>query len=145
MSSNVRMRKGAIKLAEGDEDEIVVDSPSQDLPQFAIEDPVCLETLRDVFVGTDLVDNPDKVQFVLELRGEIRRHWGAERDSFLAIGQSLVAAESRLSKLEYERLRTGMDRLFPFGDAVASQLRRVAKAVDEKRIPEDSCPGSYAT
>ena len=38
-----------------------------------------------------------------------------------------------------------MERLFPFGEAVASQLRRVARAVDERRIPEESCPGSYAT
>ena len=56
-----------------------------------------------------------------------------------------MAAEARLSKFEYERLRAGMDRLFPFGDAVASQLRKVARAVDESRIPESDCPGSYAT
>ena len=85
------------------------------------------------------------MQFVLELRGEVRRHWGAARNSFLAIGRALVAAEARLSKFEYERLRAGMDRLFPFGDAVASQLRKVARAVDESRIPESDCPGSYAT
>jgi hypothetical protein len=145
MSSSVRMRKGAIKLPEAEEEEVVIDQRSEDLRQFAIEDPVSLETLREVFAGTDLLESQEKVQFVLELRGEVRRHWGAARDSFLAIGRALVAAEARLSKVEYERLRAGMDRLFPFGDAVASQLRRVAKAVDEKRIPEDSCPGSYAT
>ncbi len=146
MSSGVRMRKGAVKLPDvDDEEDIVVDQRSDELRQFAIEDPVSLETLQDVFAGTGLVDNPEKVRYVLELRGEVRRHWSAARDSFLAIGRALVAAETHLSKIEYERLRAGMDRLFPFGDAVASQLRRVAKAVDDKRIPEESCPGSYAT
>ena len=83
-TSNVRpsyelqypMRKGAIKLPEVDDDEIVVDQRSQEFRQFAVEDPVSLDTLREVFAGTDLTDNPEKVQFVLELRGEVRRHWG---------------------------------------------------------------------
>jgi hypothetical protein len=144
MSSSVRMRKGMVKLPDPDDD-VIADRRSEDLRQFAVEDTVSIEALRDVFAGTTLVDDREKVRFVLELRGEIRRHWGAARDSFLAIGRALVAAEDRLSKLEYERLRSGMDRLFPFGDAVASQLRQVARAVDDHRIPEDSCPGSYAT
>ncbi len=145
MSSSVRMRKGMVKLPDPDDEEIGGDRRSEDLRQFAIGDPVSLDALRDVFAGTNLIEDKEKVQFVLELRGEVRRHWGAARDSFLAIGRALVAAEARLSKFEYERLRAGMDRLFPFGDAVASQLRRVARAVDESRIPELDCPGSYAT
>jgi hypothetical protein len=138
------MSKRTVKLPDVD-DEDVGDTKSQDVRRFAIEDPVSIDALKDVFAGTDLVTDQEKVRFVLELRGEVRRHWGAARDSFLAIGRALVAAEARLSKLEYERLRAGMDRLFPFGDAVASQLRQVARAVDDNRIPEDSCPGSYAT
>ncbi len=145
MNPGVRVRKGMIKVPDQVDEDDITDRRSQDLRQFAIEDAVSIDALRDVFAGTDLVDDKEKVRFVLELRGEVRRHWGAARDSFLAIGRALVAAESRLSKLEYERLRVGMDRLFPFGDAVASQLRKVARAVDDKRIPEDSCPGSYAT
>ena len=82
MNSSIRMRKGAIKLPEVDDDEIVVDQRSQEFRQFAVEDPVSLDTLREVFAGTDLTDNPEKVQFVLELRGEVRRHWGAARDFF---------------------------------------------------------------
>lgn len=145
MSSGVRMRKGMIKLPDPADEEILTDRRSEDLRHFATEDTVSLDALRDVFAGTDLIQDKEKVQFLLELRGEVRRHWGAARDSFLAIGRALVAAETRLSKFEYERLRAGMDRLFPFGDAVASQLRRVARAVDERRIPEADCPGSYAT
>jgi hypothetical protein len=145
MTSSVRMRKGLVKLPDALEEDEIVDQRSQNLRQFAVEDPISVETIKDVFAGTDLVDDSDKLRFVLELRGEIRRHWGNARDSFLAIGRALVAAEARLSKLEYEHLRTGMDRLFPFGDAVASQLRQVARAVDAKRIPEELCPGSYAT
>jgi hypothetical protein len=144
MSSTVRMRKGAIKLPDPD-DENIPDLRSEELRQFAADDPISLGILQEVFAGTDLPQDREKVRYVLELRGEIRRHWGNARDSFLAIGRALVAAESRLSKLEYERFRAGMERLLPFGDSVASQLRRVARAVDERRIPEESCPGSYAT
>jgi hypothetical protein len=145
MSSGVRVRKGMVKVPDQIDDDDIIDRRSEDLRQFAVEDTISIDALKDVFAGTDLVEDKEKVRFVLELRGEVRRHWGAARDSFLAIGRALVAAEWRLSKLEYERLRAGMDRLFPFGDAVASQLRKVARAVDDKRIPEDSCPGSYAT
>jgi hypothetical protein len=145
MNSGARVRKGLVKLSDHVDEDDIVDRRSQDLRQFAIEDSMSIRAVKDVFAGTNLVEDAEKVRFVLELRGEVRRHWGAARDSFLAIGRALVAAESRLSKLEYERLRAGMDRLFPFGDAVASQLRKVARAVDDKRIPEDACPGSYAT
>src|ERR1700745_3000492 len=100
MSSSIRMRKGAIKLPDPDDDDNIPDQRSQELRQFAVEDPISLDILQDVFVGTDLAEYREKVRYVLELRGEIRRHWGNARDSFIAIGRALVAAEARLSKLE---------------------------------------------
>jgi hypothetical protein len=139
------MSRRALKLSEVDDEDVSPDRRSDELRRFGIEEPGSLETLREVFAGTTLVDDHEKVQFILELRGEIRRHWASARDSFLAIGRALAVAEERLTKSEHDRLRAGTEHLFPFGDAVASQLRKVARAVDAKRIPEEDCPGSYST
>src|ERR1700733_8140814 len=145
MSAGVRMRKGMIKLPDPADEEILTDRRSEDLRHFATEDTVSLDALRDVFAGTDLIQDKEKVQFLLELRGEVRRHWGAARDSFLAMGAPLWPP-----RRDYRSLSTSVSGpvwtdSIPFGDAVASQLRRVARAVDERRIPEADCPGSYAT
>jgi hypothetical protein len=61
----------------------------------------------------------------------------------LAIGRALRVAEKELTPQEFLRLRRGADRLFPFSDSVATQLRKIAEAVDGGRIPEKACPGSY--
>ena len=66
MSSSVRMRKGMVKLPDPDDEEIGGDRRSEDLRQFAIGDPVSLDALRDVFAGTNLIEDKEKVQFVLE-------------------------------------------------------------------------------
>jgi hypothetical protein len=143
--SGSRISKRALKLPAIDVDDISLDRRSDELRQFGAEDPASLQIVQEVFAGTGLVEDRDKVQLLLELRGEIRRHWGTARDSFLAIGRALVVAEDRLTRHEHDRLRAGMEQLFPFGDAVASQLRKVARAVDAKRIPERDCPASYST
>jgi hypothetical protein len=102
-----------------------------------------LSLIKDVFSGTSLPSNTEKVQLVLRLRGEIRHHWGTARDAFLSIGRALRFAEEHLTPQEFLRLRKGSERLFPFSDSVATQLRKIAEAVDSGRIPEFSCPGSY--
>jgi hypothetical protein len=140
-----RMSKRVLKLPEGDGDDDAPDRRADELRQFGATDSASLDIVKEVFAGTGLADDQDKVQLLLEIRGEVQRHWGAARDSFLAIGRALVVAEDRLTKFENDRLKAGMEQLFPFGDAVASQLRKVARAVDAKRIPEVDCPGSYST
>lgn len=81
----------------------------------------------------------------MAVRDEVNQNWSQARDSFLAIGFALLDLENVLSKAEYIKLRQGSDRLFPFSDATATQLRRMAKAVSNGVIPLDACPGSYGT
>lgn len=104
-----------------------------------------MQALRDIFAGMNLLEDADKIRLLINVRNEVRKEWGSARDSFLAIGRALLDLDERLSKAELRRLKEGLHRLFPFSDAVASQLRQVARAVVAGRIPRDLCPGSYAT
>ena len=103
MNPGVRVRKGMIKVPDQVDEDDITDRRSQDLRQFAIEDAVSIDALRDVFAGTDLVDDKEKVRFVLELRGEVRRHWGAARE--LVFGDWACACRSRIAFIEV-RVRT---------------------------------------
>lgn len=104
-----------------------------------------LEVIRDVFAGTALPDDPVKVSRILRVRSEIQKEWSDVRDSFLAIGRALLSLEYSLTKMEWQRLRQGSEKLFPFSDATATQLRQIARAVDSGRLPREECPGSYGT
>jgi hypothetical protein len=104
-----------------------------------------LDVIRDVFAGTDLPDDPVKVSRILRVRSEIQKEWGDVRDSFLAIGRALLSLEYSLTRTEWQRLRQGSEKLFPFSDATATQLRQIARAVDSGRLPREECPGSYGT
>ncbi len=121
------------------------DPRATELQVLSVEDPTALEAIREVFAGTSLPDDQEKVRRILRTRSEIQREWGDARDSFLAIGRALIALENALTKAEFGRLRRGSERLFPFSDATATQLRQIARAVDGGRIPADACPGSYGT
>jgi hypothetical protein len=135
-------------LAEDDEtgaDLAVVDSRSAELSAIGAEDPAALQVIREVFAGTSLPEDHEKVRRILRTRSQIQKEWGDARDSFLAIGRALIALESELTKAEFTRLRRGSERLFPFSDATATQLRQIARAVDGGRIPAEACPGSYGT
>ena len=135
-------------LAEGDDDTTVggVDDPrAAELRRFSDEDPGTLATIREVFAGTGLPEDPEKVRRLLRVRGEIHKEWTDARDSFLAIGRALLSLEHELTKTEFARLRQGSERLFPFSDATATQLRQIARAIDGGRLPIEACPGSYGT
>lgn len=108
-------------------------------------DPAALATIKEIFFGTNLPENQEKVQRILRARSEIQKEWSDARDSFLAIGRALLSLEHELTKSEFALLRRGTERLFPFSDATATQLRQIARAVDGGRIPLDACPGSYGT
>ena len=142
--------KAALKafLATEDDTRIdvaVVDPRAAELRSFGAEDPTVLEAIREVFAGTNLPDDQEKVRRILRTRSEIQKEWGDARDSFLAIGRALIALENELTRAEFVRLRHGTERLFPFSDATATQLRQIARAVDGGRIPAQACPGSYGT
>ena len=108
-------------------------------------DESTMTVITQVFQGTTFMEDPDKVRLLLSVHSEVRAEWASARDSFLAIGKALLLLQSKLTKAEIRRLKEGSERLFPFGEAVASQLRKVAAAVGEGRIPLSECPGSYAT
>jgi hypothetical protein len=121
------------------------DPRASELRALGADDPAAMEAIREVFAGTSLPDDQEKVRRILRARSEIQKEWGDARDSFLAIGRALIALENELTKVEFARLRHGSERLFPFSDATATQLRQIARAVDGGRIPADACPGSYGT
>jgi hypothetical protein len=141
--------RAALKAFLAEEDPgaevMIVDPRAAELRSIGVEDPAALEAIREVFAGTGLPDNQEKVRRILRARNEIQKEWGDARDSFLAIGRALLALEYDLTKAEFSRLRQGSERLFPFSDATATQLRQIARAVDSGRIPAASCPGSYGT
>jgi len=116
-----------------------------ELRVLGADDPAALQAIREIFAGTSLPDDQEKVHRILRIRSEIQKEWADARDSFLAIGRALVALESTLTKLEFVRLRRGSERLFPFSDATATQFRQIARAVDGGRITAVACPGSYGT
>jgi hypothetical protein len=142
--------KAALKafLAEDDglsREVIAADSRTAKLRSLGGDDRAALEAIREVFAGTGLADDKEKVRRILRARSEIQKEWSDARDSFLAIGRALLSLEFDLSKAEFARLRQGTERLFPFSDATATQLRQIARAVDGGRIPVEACPGSYGT
>jgi prefoldin subunit 5 len=114
------------------------------IEQVVVDDNV-MTTIKDVFAGTSVLSDTEKVSKILAVRAEVNQNWSQARDSFLAIGRALLDLENVLSKAEYIKLRQGSERLFPFSDATATQLRRIAKAVSDGVIPLDACPGSYGT
>jgi hypothetical protein len=142
--------RAALRAFLAAEDGILADPAPADpraaeLEALGAEDPEALRAIREVFAGTSLPEDREKVRRLLRTRSEIQREWADARDSFLAIGRALIALEAMLTKAEFARLRRGSARLFPFSDATATQLRQIARAVDGGRIPAEACPGSYGT
>lgn len=142
--------KAALKAFLAAEDdplgELVAGDPrAKELRSLSIEDPAALQAIGEIFAGTSLPEDQEKVRRILRARSEIQKEWGDARDSFLAIGRALLALEGELTKGEFARLRQGTERLFPFSDATATQFRQIARAVDGGRIPAEACPGSYGT
>lgn len=124
---------------------VLPDQRARSMQAVGAADGEAIEAIRDVFAGTALLDDPDKVSRILRVRSEIQKEWGDVRDSFLAIGRALLSLEYSLTRTEWQRLRQGSEKLFPFSDATATQLRQIARAVDSGRLPREECPGSYGT
>ena len=138
------MSKRTVKLPDVD-DEDVGDTKSQDVRRFAIEDPVSIDALKDVFAGTDLVTDQEKVRFVLELRGEVRRHWGAAPtpswrldEHWLQLGPSI---ETQLPNA-CEQVWTDCFRLAMLSPHSSVRSRALWMTTV---FLKNSCPGSYAT
>ena len=109
INSGAKRSRAALKAILEDDD-LIVNSPSGDLRaeqlrSLTVEDDTALEAIREVFAGTALFDNREKVRRILRVRSEIQKEWSDARDSFLAIGRALVALENDLTKAEFTRLR----------------------------------------
>jgi hypothetical protein len=121
------------------------DPRTQDIERLVNVDGEVLDTVRDIFQGTALADDPVKVRALLQARGQVAEAWGNAKAAYLECGRALLAVDNVLDGAERDALRRGFGRLFPFSETVASQFRQIAKAVDSGRIPLESCPGSYST
>ena len=146
MSKTHRVSRTSIMSVMEEDDSLSVgDNRAEMLIERVVIDDNVMTTIEDVFAGTSVISDTEKVSRILAVRAEVNQNWSQARDSFLAIGRALLDLENVLSKAEYIKLRQGSDRLFPFSDATATQLRRIAKAVSDGVIPLDACPGSYGT
>lgn len=146
MSKTHRVSRTSIRsVMEDDESLSVGDNRAEMLIDRVVIDDNVMTTIEDVFAGTSVISDTEKVSRILAVRAEVNQNWSQARDSFLAIGRALLDLENVLSKAEYIKLRQGSERLFPFSDATATQLRRIAKAVSDGVIPLEACPGSYGT
>ncbi|MFT9324613.1 hypothetical protein HK27_13210 [Acetobacter orientalis] len=146
MSKTHRVSRTSIRSVMEEDDSLSVgDNRAAMLIERVVIDDNVMTTIEDVFAGTSVVSDSEKVSRILAVRAEVSQNWSQARDSFLAIGRALLDLENVLSKAEYIKLRQGSERLFPFSDATATQLRRIAKAVSDGVIPLDACPGSYGT
>ena len=121
------------------------DARAEALVALGREDGEVLATIGQIFAGTALPGDPARVSRLLRVRAEIHKEWRDARDSFLAIGRALLSLDEILTRPEMQRLRQGSERLLPFSDATATQLRQIARAVESGRLPYDQCPGSYGT
>jgi hypothetical protein len=111
---------------------------------LTVVDEDTLDAMRQVFAGTDFMDDQEKVGLLLRARAEVSDAWQRTRDAFLQIGRALVDIERRMTIAEQELFGRGFKQLFPFSYSVASQFRTIARAVDEGKLPLDALPGSYS-
>jgi hypothetical protein len=143
--SGKRSRGALREFLLEDEPAEAPDTRAEALVALGHDDAEALDTIRHLFAGTALPGDAARVSRLLRVRAEIHKEWRDARDSFLAIGRALLSLEDILTKAEMQRLRQGSERLFPFSDATATQLRQIARAVESGRLPYDLCPGSYGT
>ena len=137
--------RGFLLDAEVADESEIVDARASALVALGEADAEVLDTIGMVFAGTALPGDAARVSRLLRVRAEIHKEWRDARDSFLAIGRALLSLDEILTRAELARLRQGSEKLFPFSDATATQLRQIARAVKSGRLPYDLCPGSYGT
>ena len=139
-----RANRASLRRLEEQQDEIQ-DTRSNQLRTIAVlQDPAVVGALEAIFEGTGVMADERKAQLLIKIRNEVHTEWSRARHSFLAIGKSLLIAEETLTPDEFRRLKQGSERIFPFSETIASQLRQVARAVMSGRFKEDEMPGSYS-
>lgn len=124
-------------------EEVILDKRHQDLAALTVVDESVLETLSQVFEGTNLLTDQRKIKLLLKMRTDVAVAWNQTRDAFIEIGRALNDIDRELDAVERDRFKAGFRRLFPFSETVASQFRTIARAVDNGHLPRDLIPGSY--
>jgi hypothetical protein len=81
-------------------------------------------------------------QQIGDLRTQVTANWQAANRHFVQIGMLILDAEHALPKALYERLLAS-DRVFPFGPSVTTMLVQIARAIQDRRLTEDSLPTTY--
>jgi hypothetical protein len=139
-----RVSRAALNRLE-DQEDIVTDPRAQQLRSLAVtQDLAVLNALEAIFEGTAVMADEHKAQMLVQVRHEVHAEWRKAKQSFLAIGKSLLAVEQTLTADEFRRLSKGTERIFPFSETIATQLRQVARAVMSGRLNETEIPGSYS-
>jgi hypothetical protein len=127
------------------EDIDITDSRPQAMQSLVEVSGEVMDTITEVFAGTGLLQAERKVKALLDARRAVMSAWDRAGRSYLEIGRALNTLDAQLHRKEEKlRLKAHFDRLFPFSDSIASQLRRVAEMVDTGRVSEQVLPGSYS-
>jgi hypothetical protein len=135
----------AIRRDDEDSSTATSDPRSREMGSLLkVQDPEVISALEAVFAGTNVMAEKEKAHLLLQVRDEIHSHWRSAKHSFLSIGKALLTLERTLSHEEFKRLSRGTERVFPFTETIAIQLRQVAKAVLAGSINENEMPGSYS-
>jgi hypothetical protein len=104
-----------------------------------------MDALTAVFGETGLLKDQGRVAKVLEARREVQASWGRAAKSFIEAGKALLRLDAALATpAEKAALKAGCERLFPFSDPIASQLRAVARSVEAGLLTPETCPASYS-
>jgi hypothetical protein len=128
-----------------DEDQPPSDHRAEHFEKLLTVNADVMSTIREVFAGTTLPDDQAMVGAVVETHNEVVHSWANAKRSFIEIGRSLNRLDSMLrTKAERTALKAGFEKLFPLSEAIASQFRKVAEAIDSGRIAEEACPASYS-
>jgi hypothetical protein len=145
MSAVSARRLRALQANEEQTTATMPDPRAREIGKLITVDGEVLDAIHDVFAGTSLMEDQAKVRAILQARGQVAEAWRDARNAYLEIGRALNAVDQHLDQAERDAMKRGFGRLFPFSETVASQFRRIARAVDEGRLPLDVCPASYTT
>jgi hypothetical protein len=117
----------------------VLDTRPEELAAIpAVGDVVVDVDLKRALQGSPALQDASRVAFIKKLIRNTHARWQEAARTYLEIGNELLAASEHLGR-DYDRVVEG--RLLPFSKSIETQLRAVARAVQESRLPADRLPG----
>jgi hypothetical protein len=96
------------------------------------------EIVAELFAGMDIEE--EKTVAILKARTVVLEQWGKAQAAFIRVGQTLLHLSRTLTEEEFQQVRRGSERLFPFGDSTATKLRKAAEFIEAHRIPAEQAP-----